>query len=129
MKSPLLLTVIFIITSYGFVYTQTKGACTPAASVAVTNQTNYKEDLKTYYQNYQNGMGNEFDGSYQFIISGNEKLLVTSETLDFITQNRDKNNQVVIDLTSYIKVRILPAIGIKSKKFDRIKEMFIVSTN
>lgn len=128
MKRILIIVVIVVITSFGFVYAQTKGISTAVTPVVATSQNN-SEDLKVYYQNYQNNIGNEFNGTYQFIISGNQKILITSETIDFINQNREKNNEVIVDLTSQIKIRILSEHEIRSKKFGPIEEMFIIQMN
>jgi hypothetical protein len=126
-KNPLILTVLSVIASFGFVQAQTKASCNTVTAVAIVPQTN-DEDLKAYYQDYQTSIGSEFDGTYQFLISGNEKISVTSETFSFIQLNRNKKEEVLVKLSDHVSVRILPEKKIQSKKFTPVTEMFIVES-
>lgn len=71
-------------------------------------------------------MGSDYDGTYQFTIINNCKMLITTETLDFIAKNRDKNQEIVINLNENVKVRILSEKTISAKKFSPIKDLFII---
>lgn len=98
-------------------------------STSATVSKTSAEETRDYYVNYQNSLQGEFDGTYQFIITGNEKIIITSETLDFIQQNRDKKKETVVNLTENIKVKILPEHVIKSKKFVPVNELFVLELN
>lgn len=101
------------IQKYNETYRSTATTITPA------------DDTREYYSNYQNTLQAEYDGTYQFIITGTDKISITSELKDLIKENRSKTDEVQITINSSVQVRILSERFIKSKKFIPIKEMFV----
>ena len=83
-------------------------------------------ELSSYYTNYQNSFADEYDGSYQIIITGNIKMTITTETLDIIKSNREKASETIVELGSGIKVRILSSKSVKSKKTIPLNQMYIL---
>ena|SRR5687767_14891640 len=92
---------------------------------STTITTTPADDTREYYSNYQKTLQTEYDGTYQFIITGTDKISITSELKDLIKENRSKTDEVQLTINSTVQVRILSERFIKSKKFIPITEIFV----
>jgi len=125
MKSlPML--IIFVMISVCRLSAQVVEKGTEQNSIVSISTTDYKTELSNYYINYRNGFADDFDGSYQFMISGNTRMLITTETLDLIKNSRKKTEEQTITISEFVKVRILSQAQIKSLTKIPIEQLFIL---
>lgn len=68
----------------------------------------------------------DFDGSYQFIVKTKKQFLITTETKELIESSRKDNEDVILELSSFLAVEILSKNKINASNFTGFQTSYII---